>query len=299
MRPFALPLAISLVGAPQIASAFKCSDACSMPPCPQAPTQVWQIRCIPFAVNPNHFLFDEPDERLLVAQSFAVWSNNSCTDVTFKDEGTTDQLEHFDVNEAPSDQRNVVAAVDDASAFGDPDLLALTLTHFSVGTGEILDADIIINVAGFRFEEVSDPLSCRLQPRTFDLRNTLVHEIGHLIGFDHVNLDDATMFGNADACEIQKRDLAQDDIDGVCTVYPTGAEARACRPVADYTPSNAIDPLPYRNQCDRRVQVDQGGGGCSCTAGKQGGALGWTGLLVLGWLGWLSGRRTSRPLRRS
>jgi hypothetical protein len=93
-------------------------------------------------------------------------------------------------------------------------------------------------------------VSCRNTTRAFDLRNTLVHEMGHFIGFDHTPVQDATMFASADTCEVAKRDLASDDMMGVCAVYPKGGDTRTCTPAADYTPSawttcdRKAEPLP-------------------------------------------------------
>jgi hypothetical protein len=82
----------------------------------------------------------------------------------------------------------------------------------------------------------------------FDLQNTLTHEFGHLIGLDHNCTDAATrgipvdhlgqlapacarasaeqraatMFNQAGSGDIGKRDLAPDDIQAVCDVYPAG-----------------------------------------------------------------------------
>ena len=138
-------------------------------------------------------------------------------------------------------------------------LLALTLTRYAIATGEIFDADIIVNAVDHEFDDVADKVSCRNTTRAFDLRNTLVHEMGHFIGFDHTPIQDATMFASAETCEIDKRDLANDDRMGVCTVYPKGGETRTCIPPPTYD----VDPPSGSS------------GGCSCAAQQADAALVW------------------------
>jgi hypothetical protein len=183
--------------------------ACTNP----RPTQAWQQRCIPFYVSTSGSLFDGTAGEQLVIQSFAQWSGNDCTDLQFKFMGRTTEREAWNPNN-PADNKNVIASVEDSQAdFEDePRLLALTLTRYAVATGEIFDADIIVNAVDHEFDEVADGVACRNTTRAFDLRNTLVHEMGHFIGFDHTPVQDATMFASADTCEVAKRDLASDEL---------------------------------------------------------------------------------------
>ncbi len=231
-------------------------------------TQVWINRCVPYAVSTRGTMFASEERRQLIAQSFRRWSELPCTDLSFIDVGEIDEADSFDVTQ-PSTQRNVIASLEsasEASSFPDPRLLAVTLTRYSLATGEIVDADILFNASRFKFGDVTDAAACEALPdRPYDLRNTLVHEIGHLIGFDHVAESDATMYGSAQPCELVKRDLAKLDRDGVCDVYPKGLPAAACLPPADgYDTSDGLNPIPFRDQCDRILNGEPGG--CSCSA---------------------------------
>jgi len=110
--------------------------------------------------------------------------------------------------------KNLVVVLDSGWPY-DPDALALTSVTISVCEAKILDADMEINSAGYVFTTSDN------SPNTIDLLNTLVHEYGHLVGLDHSNEATATMFPTAPPGEISKRDLTDDDRNGICAAYPS------------------------------------------------------------------------------
>ncbi len=125
-----------------------------------------------------------------------------------------------------------------------------------------------------------------------DLQNAVTHEMGHVIGLDHTcylqgpapldstgqpipDCADAppdvlatTMFPSANPGDIDKRDLAPDDQQAVCDIYPASHDPMTCAP-------GQTDP-----------------GGCSCSAaGAPASALASLVLLVLAVLGTRARRR--------
>jgi hypothetical protein len=91
-----------------------------------------------------------------------------------------------------------------------------------------------------------------------DLANTLTHELGHVMGFDHTcrvpadppKLDhegnevplcsevvddpaytEPTMFNFQDCGETKKQSPADDDINAVCSVYPMDDDPGVCEPI--------------------------------------------------------------------
>jgi hypothetical protein len=117
--------------------------------------------------------------------------------------------------------------------------LALTTTTYRVETGEIVDADIEVNgtsegaLGGFPFTCVDPPApTCRRVDQAgcifMDLRNTLTHEVGHVLGFAHDPGVESSMNGQASAGETSKRTLHADDVAGLCAVYPRGAPTSTC-----------------------------------------------------------------------
>ncbi len=274
---------LALVLSANVAQAYNCTpvtDAEGRPANP-AVSQVWNQRCLPYFIQRGNDLFSGDTRRQLLSQSFAVWENNACTDLTFVDLGYTSQAVGFDPRQ--KDNQNVITAVENAGEIGayftDPNMVAITVTAFSTVSGEIFDADIVVNAVNFEFADVSDENACGVQSKPpFDLRSILIHEMGHFIGFDHAPELDSTMYFSAPVCEIQKRTLSADDINGLCTVYPTGQAPMTCaQPGVSY--DSVTGASTFRGQCDSRLA--SGDSGCSCSAQSQGGGS-WAALALLG-----------------
>ena len=109
----------------------------------------------------------------------------------------------------------------------EPDALMLTFTRYRVTDGAIVDSDILINGVGHRWraEGQSDD-----DDETFDLQNSLTHEVGHFLGLAHSpDHPEAVMFPSTTAGELSKRQLASDDTDGIDYLYVV----EALRPSTD------------------------------------------------------------------
>lgn len=139
----------------------------------------------------------------------------------------------------------------------DAEAAALTTVFFydkkgSSSDGQILDADIEINGQWFQF-------STRGEAGKTDVQNAITHEMGHMLGLDHLCDDgsrspipkdnngqqvpsclpssslpawikNATMYNFADPGEIIKRTPKSDDIAGVCATYPLKEDPGNCNP---------------------------------------------------------------------
>lgn len=95
--------------------------------------------------------------------------------------------------------------------------LALTTSVYRRSTGQILDTDIDLNGVHHEWSATDDPAAVRT-----DVENTLTHELGHLLGLAHVLDPEATMFGESYPGDLAKRSLTEDDVNGLCYVYPSG-----------------------------------------------------------------------------
>jgi hypothetical protein len=116
-------------------------------------------------------------------------------------------------------------------------IIGLTTSTYSTRTGHVLDADIELNASqpggsgGFLFTTVSSP-PCEGTPSTscvaVDLQNTMTHEIGHVMGLDHVLTPGSTMEATAPPGETHKRIIDVGSAEGVCTMYPRGLPPTQC-----------------------------------------------------------------------
>jgi hypothetical protein len=121
----------------------------------------------------------------------------------------------------------------------DDGIIALTTATFSFKTGIIYDADIEFNAApqsGGRqllFTAVDDPLCVSEDEQTpncvaTDIQNTLTHEIGHVLGLDHVLIPFSTMEPTANLGEKHKRIIDAGTQAGFCDTYPPDLPATQC-----------------------------------------------------------------------
>jgi hypothetical protein len=118
--------------------------------------------------------------------------------------------------------------------------IALTTVSYDPDSGRIIDADMELNgwsgngadsafggepAHGWYFScvdgadlicETYGEMSCIY----IDLLSTATHEAGHFIGLGHSPLEAATMYYSASRGETDKRSLDDDDVAGLCEIYP-------------------------------------------------------------------------------
>lgn len=243
----------------------------------------WGERTIPWTMNER----GDPElgfERSLAAfqRSFDAWQSVGCSDVTFSFQGKTDET-RIGFSEGDETDNLMIFRTQDcrdvapqnapchssggcANEFDCWDhgsnVIAVTTTTFLQRSGEILDADIEMNASSFRFTDVDGP-PCVADLASgcvaTDVQNTATHEIGHMIGLDHTPVRNATMFASAPRGETSKRRLSQDDVDGICSIYPTGEPTVLCQ----------------------GAELEEAGG-CDCQSGR--GAPGAMVVLMVLWL---------------
>jgi MYXO-CTERM domain-containing protein len=123
----------------------------------------------------------------------------------------------------PSDKLNRIIWLSGPDWAHGPNTLGLTIVTFTAGTGQILDADIQMN--GDRVWKVGGASG------DVDVESIITHEAGHFLGLDHSPVVEAVMHAVYPFGSI-KFQLAQDDVQNVCAVYPaqpaTGAQGAFC-----------------------------------------------------------------------
>ncbi len=150
-------------------------------------------------------------------RAFATWDAVDQSDARFTkldatSKGVTDIFN--DNGLAGRDKLNLVAWVE--SNWQEPaSLLALTFTYYVDASGKILEDDIIMNGVDYTWTTSDAGVQS-------DVEGIAAHEIGHAFGLGHSVDTEATMFASASNGETKKRDLAQDDIDGIIYLYPPG-----------------------------------------------------------------------------
>lgn len=154
-----------------------------------------------------------------VKSSFEEWSTPDCTFLTFAYDGdTSNKAVGYDPSSGAVNDNLIIWQFYDWAY--ESSGIALTTTTYKVETGEIVDADMELNGRDFRFAILD-----KTDPMFTDIANTVTHEAGHFVGLDHASDPHTTMYPAAPYGEISKRQLAQDDIDGICEIYPGTKDA--------------------------------------------------------------------------
>jgi len=88
----------------------------------------------------------------------------------------------------------------------------------------------------------------------FSLRSTALHELGHVVGLEHTNVEDALMFAFGEPCDFTKETFLADDQEQFNFIY--ACEDMNCQP-------SAPEPVPTEKKCKDEVDND-GDGDIDC-----------------------------------
>jgi hypothetical protein len=205
---------------------------------------VWSNPCLSYAIDyRGSDWMDFADVEAAVDASFETWEkadcgNGSTPNLIFKPSITPSECQRPEYNTAGN--VNTIAFLnpwedpcpdEDRDPAYDPMALAVTIVWHNLQTGEILDADMMINDQRATRTSAGGPYAnCpdECPPGDADLASIVTHEAGHFIGIGHCDPSlpsciEATMFAVAVRTSVEKRTLAQDDRDAVCAINPTGS----------------------------------------------------------------------------
>jgi len=183
----------------------------------------WKSRSIVYYINES-CSDDMNIEHCLraVQDAFQVWNVVPGADFQLVYGGTTPRRDVGFDEQNWSNNINLVIWYEDSWLGGDRSAIALTTNTYDSSNGEIVDADIEMNGVYFTFSTPESSYTIT------DIQNTLVHEVGHVVGLDHSSDSNASMFATAQQGETIKRDLSQDDTDGMSFIYPLNASTPLC-----------------------------------------------------------------------
>jgi len=182
----------------------------------------WRRQCISYSVMPPMHSDPSLDAvRNAVDTSFATWAAVTCPssgqriglDLRQTEELAECATPQYNTHEPNA---NTILFLDDWAQRSLPaDAFGLTLVWHNPDTGEIYDADMQVN------ETLGTITICdKTCPQGgVDLQNVVTHEAGHFLGLGHSNVNGTTMSARATIGETSKRVLADDDKQGLCSIY--------------------------------------------------------------------------------
>jgi len=219
--------AVSILGAATESSAWTGLEG---PPYP-----FWGLTPVKYYMNKASFppgIAATAEQRLVAG--FASWAAPDCTDFETQLMGDLPGGT-YDSN----DSKNVLLWINKPDTWpgelGPVDsVIGVTMPVWSgdgMGNSLIYDADIVFNNVGFCWFDYNpaNPGATCSGGTPVDTQSIATHEQGHFLGLGHTNSPGATMepaySGGNDIASIE-----EDDINGVCTLYPLGASATSCTP---------------------------------------------------------------------
>lgn len=264
MRFFLALVTVLVLGTPSALAYVRTKTSTGLP-------IAWKNPCIPISIyldSPPPLL--SADQYFDAAQKAAsVWSHDelACSDIRIFVDMKLDKNPI-----SGRDGENMIIFRQDSwcprsgkAACYAPNALALTTIWKNTKSGEIPEADIEINAvatATGRSFEWNDIVANPTPVRGVDFQNMLTHELGHVLGLahncytasddppsleDHLGnhtvdcynsaqplqqITEATMYPTVDRSDYSRRTLVDDDIAGICAIYPFSHDV--C-PVAEST----------------------------------------------------------------
>jgi hypothetical protein len=231
----------------------------------------WRSSCVTIGVQQlgsptNGFSYDEVAG--VVERAFGTWMQANCGSA-----GPSINVEMIGPIECGISEYNSKVGNANVVVFRNPwpyvgaaNAIGLTTTRFDTESGDLWDADIEINGADEALS-IGDPIAGD------DLLSVLTHEAGHFLGLSHSPDQSATMKAvyNPRSDGAAFRSLADDDIAGICTIYPPGRKAStsSCENRHGFSSQCGADqPAPNESQgCSLNTREGVSGrGGATNTA---------------------------------
>lgn len=264
--------------APRPAAAF-CRTTTTPIPANYSPTRgcftdglplFWKGACVGYSPNDAATAGIPLDTVTSVIEAaFGAWNKATCASgaavgIATSNIGNAECAEvRYNMN---GPNQNVIVFRDVTWPYSDPNnTLGLTTVTFNADTGEIYDADMEVNATGGNLSTAE-----AVPANGFDLLSVITHEAGHFLGLAHATDGQATMFASYKPGSSALRTLADDDVAGLCAIYPTRTERNVAASVSatGSVAADACDPTPrhgFGSACAENPAPSESdsGGGCS------------------------------------
>lgn len=177
----------------------------------------WTDARVPFSVRPE--VADVPGAEKAIANALKAWSGRGgAPELALGRKAAAGDVPGGDGS------NTIFFAKDGYEPAGSA--LAITILSFDDRTGQILDADIVLN-GKFKLGKVNGTA----EPDEYDVNRVVAHEMGHALGLsDEPSHEDALMFPYVAPASVLPTAPASDDIAGLATLYD-GAEPAVDRSV--------------------------------------------------------------------
>lgn len=179
----------------------------------------WDSNCLTFGVsglNSDGLNLSPEDFEDIVADSFKVWEGVECSNgkhpgFKIQTVGVVDSNGDFFCEDEPTANLSVWSLVTRWDRSGSA--LGYTSSTHNRRNGEVFDADVELNL---------NKIVNETAPQDYQvvLGKIVVHEAGHFLGLAHSQDEEAVMYAQYDTFDLFTRELNQDDIDGICALYP-------------------------------------------------------------------------------
>jgi hypothetical protein len=246
----------------------------------------WKNACVGYSVQRDGSRqVSYEDAAGMIARAFSKWTSASCpTDGTANSRASIDvrdlgpaECKLVQYNQDSPNQHLIVFRDDNWPHNDVNNTLALTTVTFNPDTGEIYDADMEINTYQ-QSVTLGDPVA----PDGYDFESIVTHETGHFLGLAHSGDAHATMFARYLPGSTVMRYLTNDDVAGICTVYPpdgvratsgAGVPEDACDPTPRHGLSGACGSGAATSACSRSTVARTTGGQGALPVAVAGGAV--------------------------
>lgn len=187
------------------------------------PTKTIQIALSTSLMTPSSAVKPESDVAGAVQRALNSWA--TAANITFVEVSSKAQSISPTSGGDGINLITIAPTAENLAIFGEGNNTARTRVFYDPETGEISEADIVINPFPYSREGVPLQFSTDGTPDTYDLESTLAHEIGHLLGLSHSSVIAATMQasqglnGTYGLPALSERTLSDADLAAVRSLY--------------------------------------------------------------------------------